>query len=173
MKIDIAQLLEKTGATLEKKGELELTGHELDEEGSRLVEPVSFEFSIFHSEAGLLSVDCNYQTQLEFPCGRCLKPIEKTLSEFISGLYVPTNYQREVELDEEQYRIEYSKGAIEPWQLIRQDVLVKIPMRPLCSEDCKGLCPDCGQNLNEGDCGHEQEKIDPRLEKLQDIDIEE
>jgi uncharacterized protein len=49
---------------------------------------------------------------------------------------------------------------------VRELALLDVPMRPLCRPDCQGLCMNCGQNLNEGDCGCEEEEIDPRLEAL-------
>jgi len=48
-------------------------------------------------------------------------------------------------------------------------VILSVPMKPLCKEDCKGLCPVCGANLNYEDCGHTQEKVDPRLLKLKEL----
>lgn len=51
---------------------------------------------------------------------------------------------------------------------IRQEVLLGYPLKSLCRSDCKGLCPVCGQNLNEGDCGHKAKPIDHSLSKLKD-----
>ena len=54
---------------------------------------------------------------------------------------------------------------------VRQALLVAIPMRPLCREDCKGLCPECGANLNYIDCGHHQEAADNRWDALRALNI--
>lgn len=172
MEIDIGHLLEQTGKTLEEEGELDRAQQPLEGTESQLDSAVEFTFEIFHAGEGLLRVNGSYKVDLRIPCSRCLEPLDKQLAEEIHGMYVPADCQREVELEENQYRVEYSGIEIDPWELIRQDVLVKIPMRPLCSEDCEGLCTVCGENLNESDCEHEQQKIDPRLEKLQDIDVE-
>ena len=53
--------------------------------------------------------------------------------------------------------------------VLRDTILLSIPLKPLCREECKGLCPVCGKNLNEGECEHvkkKEEEIDPRWEKL-------
>ena len=53
------------------------------------------------------------------------------------------------------------------YALLRDDILLELPTKFLCKPDCKGLCSQCGQNLNLGDCGCNQRRIDPRLEVLQ------
>ncbi|MBE2254377.1 MAG: DUF177 domain-containing protein [Myxococcus sp.] len=56
--------------------------------------------------------------------------------------------------------------------IVREQVLLALPVTVLCREDCKGLCPTCGQDLNENDCGHSEKKdIDVRLAKLKDIKL--
>ncbi len=53
--------------------------------------------------------------------------------------------------------------------LIREQVLLALPTRPLCQEDCRGLCPHCGINLNRSACGCRVETVDPRLEALRSL----
>ncbi len=57
-------------------------------------------------------------------------------------------------------------GSIDLTPILRDYTSLDIPIRQVCREDCKGFCPTCGLNLNEGDCGHRQESIDPRMEGL-------
>jgi uncharacterized protein len=62
-------------------------------------------------------------------------------------------------------------GEIDLEQLVRETVMPELPQAPLCSEDCLGLCPECGANRNEGPCGHEGGPGDPRwavLDRLRD-----
>lgn len=54
-------------------------------------------------------------------------------------------------------------------QLLTEDILLDLPSKFLCSSDCKGLCPVCGKNLNEGDCGCQRNSVDPRLAILQEL----
>jgi len=51
-------------------------------------------------------------------------------------------------------------------EAIRQNAIVAIPMKPLCREDCAGICPKCGKDLNQGECGCPTEEVDPRWAKL-------
>jgi len=60
-------------------------------------------------------------------------------------------------------------GSIDLTPILRDYATLDIPIRQLCKEDCKGLCPTCGMNLNLEDCGHRQESVDPRLEGLKEL----
>ena len=54
-------------------------------------------------------------------------------------------------------------------ELVLSDLLLNLPMKHLCREDCKGLCPKCGANLNEGECGCNRKPVDPRFAALRDL----
>ena len=54
-------------------------------------------------------------------------------------------------------------------QLLTEDILLDVPSKFLCSPGCKGLCPTCGKNLNQGPCGCERDTVDPRLAVLKDL----
>jgi uncharacterized protein len=60
-------------------------------------------------------------------------------------------------------------GSLDLSSIIRDYATLDIPIRHLCKKDCKGLCPVCGMNLNQKDCGHEVESVDPRLEGLKEL----
>ena len=59
--------------------------------------------------------------------------------------------------------------SIELDDLLREDILLELPTKFLCKPDCKGLCPQCGKNLNEGKCGCSARQVDPRLEILKKL----
>jgi len=63
----------------------------------------------------------------------------------------------------------YREGELDLGEIVREQLLLNIPMRPLCGESCKGLCPHCGANLNETTCGCEQKSIDPRMKALEKL----
>ena len=60
-------------------------------------------------------------------------------------------------------------GSIDLTPIIRDYAILDIPISQVCKLDCKGLCPICGANLNEEDCGHRQESVDPRLAGLKEM----
>ena len=65
--------------------------------------------------------------------------------------------------------IETPDFTLELDEVVISDIILHYPQKFLCSEDCKGLCPVCGKNRNEGDCGCEKQTVDPRLEILKQL----
>jgi uncharacterized protein len=63
----------------------------------------------------------------------------------------------------------YINDEIDIEDIIKEQMLLVIPIKRLCKDACKGLCPECGQNLNTGSCKCKKEKIDPRLAKLSEL----
>lgn len=104
-------------------------------------------------------------TQLS--CSRCLKsywqPLEINFTEMFSAHPAGDSGN---DLGEQPLPAD---GAIDLTPIIRDYATLEIPIRQLCSEDCKGLCPVCGENLNQEDCGHRQESFDPRMAELQKL----
>ncbi|MBR2790177.1 MAG: DUF177 domain-containing protein [Eggerthellaceae bacterium] len=86
-------------------------------------------------------------------CARCLEPVEVDLFGELEGYYLldPDDVPEDMEGDEFEVLPEDRKIDVAP--LITAALLLDVPMIPLCSEDCKGICPTCGANLNEGECG--------------------
>lgn len=107
----------------------------------------------------LVQVKCQAQTPSE--CARCLTEFPLHLDTEFSELYAFN--RRSVS---ESGLILPEDGKINLAPLLREYMLLAIPITPLCRQDCKGLCSECGENLNETVCQHTPEKIDPRLEML-------
>jgi uncharacterized protein len=101
-------------------------------------------------------------------CGRCLKeiifPIDIDFEKEID--FTLSDEERVEGLDETNYIIGYN---LDVEVLIYDEVLIEFPMQLLCSEDCKGLCPKCGANLNEETCDCDTTVYDPRMSVIQDI----
>ena len=97
------------------------------------------------------------------PCARCLAPVARDFSIEIdlSVVTAPTESDEDFILAEGQ-KIDLGSFATET-------VLLNLPLRLLCREDCKGLCPKCGKNLNEGECNCDHKEIDPRMEPLRKL----
>ena len=76
------------------------------------------------------------------------------------------------DFEEEFDKSEAVEDLIDVTELLRDVLIAGQPMKNLCKADCKGLCPECGANLNEGDCGCDKLKIDPRLATLENFKTE-
>ncbi|MDP2919334.1 MAG: DUF177 domain-containing protein [Dehalococcoidia bacterium] len=108
--------------------------------------------------------------ELQFVCGRCLKPFPCKLNMDIEEEYQPTvdiNTGTHIPPPDESGAFTIDEHhVLDLTEAIRQYKETTIPMKPLCREDCAGICPTCGKDLNEGQCGCPAEVIDPRWAEL-------
>ncbi|MFP4687955.1 MAG: YceD family protein [bacterium] len=173
MKINIESLLKKTDNKFHIEECYESEEYGLDIDRARLAGGLEVNGELHHVGDGIIRLRGTYRVKLEINCSRCLKPEIESRFKGIKGVFVPSGYEAEVDMEGDEYRAEYEENSLSLWDILRQDILLSIPMQPLCTDECKGLCPVCGQDLNEKDCGHKTESVDPRLEALKDIEIEE
>jgi uncharacterized protein len=101
-------------------------------------------------------------TELEAECNRCLEPIHVALEMPVEELFV---YPPEPGDD----YVLFDDGILDLAPIVRQEVVLNTPIGALCRENCAGLCPECGANLNDGACGCEDAHIDPRLAALKEL----
>ena len=105
---------------------------------------------------------------LERECRRCLDPLEIPLQEDLDILFVPEAGPDEEEVAEDEGVREFSEvaGVLELGEAVRAEAILAAPRFVECSEDCKGLCPQCGINRNQETCDCTRREPDPRWEKL-------
>lgn len=110
------------------------------------------------------SADLKADVSFDFsiPCDRCAEPIDRHYEYTFFHVLVRSLENRE---DDDRF-IEIREEKLDLDGLMREDILLELPTKFLCREDCRGLCPVCGKNLNEGPCGCEKHPADPRLEAL-------
>lgn len=106
-------------------------------------------------------------------CDRCLAPIAEPVSAPIE-LWIETGEAKapepELELEETDLGVLHLAGEVldtEP--LLAEQLLLNVPMKPLCRPDCRGLCPTCGADLNQGDCRCSHDEVDPRWAALAEL----
>ena len=115
----------------------------------------------------------NVGTELELDCSRCLEPFSLPIDFAFDQRYLPmseasTAAEREVP-EEDLQTSYYREDAIDLNELMREQFYLVLPMKPLCREDCHGLCPVCGTNLNRGTCACPREWEDPRMAVLRKL----
>jgi uncharacterized protein len=129
-------------------------------------------------------VRARFQVPLSGQCKRCLKQVRLDEPVDLTRTYVPEDQaanqpgdHREAEsegsfdpglVDEETY----SARQVDLRPAVREQILLQIPSSPLCGEDCLGLCPRCGKDLNEGECGCDRSVMDPRWAALKGIQLQ-
>ena len=133
--------------------------------------PVVLDFDI-HKDKEKFRLVGSVRTELELPCSRCLEPFRFPVEATFDQRYLPAAdaaaQSEDVELGEEDVEVSYYRDdAIDLAGLMREQFYLALPMKPLCNDDCKGLCPQCGTNRNVSQCSCTQGWVDPRLAALQ------
>jgi uncharacterized protein len=145
-----------------------------DRDAFIVVEPVTLGFDLY-KDKDLFRLVGRVQSMLEMPCSRCLEPFRVSVDAPVDLRYRPRPAQgaegeREVQEDDFSTAF-YDNDAIDLGQLMSEQFYLALPMKPLCTEGCLGLCSQCGTNLNRERCSCASEWEDPRfaaLKALQD-----
>jgi uncharacterized protein len=122
-----------------------------------------------------LRVAGNLDTVLEVNCSRCLEPVQIRVTKPFDLFFrerdeAMFDEDEEVELEEEDTRTAFFTGTkLAIGDILREQILLGLPMKALCTIDCKGLCPTCGTNRNSGGCDCPEEEFNPRMDTLLEI----
>jgi uncharacterized protein len=147
---------------------------EVAEEGDpyQIVAPVELAFDI-HKDKDRFRLVGTVKTELELACSRCLEPFRLPVNATFDLRYLPaseasTEPDREVEENDLETSF-YRDDQIDLNELLREQFYLALPMKPLCRDDCRGLCAQCGTNLNTGTCDCAPAWEDPRLAPLRNL----
>jgi uncharacterized protein len=130
--------------------------------------PIEVALEVFNSGTALL-VEGTFKGKAYLPCARCL---EETLVEVQGKIQeqfsLPGITSPELGLIDqvEPKEAAFADQILNVTELIRQQILINLPLRVLCKASCKGMCPECGQNLNEGKCECPETPGDPAWQAL-------
>lgn len=122
--------------------------------------------AVMHGSFAVLDAEVSFDFSV--PCDRCASQINKHFAYRFSHILV-ASLSNEEDADDDKYVVLQEDGTLDLDSLLQEDILLELPTKFLCSANCKGLCPVCGKNLNEGPCGCSQHRIDPRLEVLRQL----
>ncbi|HXP08611.1 MAG TPA: DUF177 domain-containing protein [Acidobacteriaceae bacterium] len=126
-----------------------------------------------HDNIQDIRLRAGYQGNFEMPCARCLDPVAYRLEEQFDLLFRPTGVDAaaaEHAISTSDTEIGYYEGgrlAVE--DVLREQVLLSLPARALCQQECKGLCPSCGRNRNTEVCDCDRTQVDARWTALADL----
>lgn len=139
----------------------------------RVAEPVELSMDVEKAGGDAYNVKGTINTTLELDCGRCLEPFALPVEATFDLRYVPAventgEDEREI-AEDDLTTAYYREGSLDLIDLLREQFQLALPMKPLCIEVCKGLCPECGTNLNRAQCGCTPTWEDPRLAALKGL----
>ena len=166
MVIDVSSILKEFGGKISFDDKAEISDLNFGGGDYRFKESLNVKGGISNT-GGTLALRAEVSGVMETQCARCMKdidvPIDFELSETLmrndDGIVIP----------EDEDIIVFEGNTVSLDEIIENSFITNLSPRYLCSEDCKGLCPKCGADLNEGDCGCVDDDIDPRWAALADM----
>lgn len=172
MRLDLSHIRQAETAFLRQ---YEPSGFAEDDEDYRVIAPVSLGFTI-HKDHDRFRLVGSVATTLELACSRCLEPFRLPVNAAFDLRYLPAGAGQEEaaaesggdgEVHDAEVSVSfYRDDEIDLADLLREQFYLALPMKPLCREDCQGLCPQCGVNRNVETCQCSTRWDDPRLSAL-------
>ena len=162
MKLDLKRISGTDGAVIPFSYDADLTKEEMNGEYPFRT-PVHIEGEV-RNHLGVLRLQASASALYETQCARCLAPVKKDVTAQCSYVLV-----QEVQEDDRDDMYLIDGQSIELDDIIIPALLLEVDFAYYCKPDCKGLCPKCGKNLNEGPCGCSTREIDSRLAVLQKL----
>jgi uncharacterized protein len=192
MVVKIEQILE-TGLKLDEPIGLQLLQEALggagQDTGFRATQPSTLHAS-FRKVSGGVLLQANFTAHVAAPCKRCLTDVALDVPVAFTLNLVPESLAKGEGIGKDDTEDDRGQGeragtfemedtdqevfdgkTIDLDPIVREQVLLALPMNAVCREDCKGLCSQCGQNLNEKQCGCQPKVVDPRLAPLMNIKL--
>jgi uncharacterized protein len=168
MKIEFKKGLEDWSETLKLEESPEAL--ELCAEGASFDHPVKVDLLVSKSGDQLICRG-KVNTSVRLECSRCLSVYDEPLISSLDFVVDFGESAQEYRSEEEDnyFVADPSSDSFQIDNLVRETIILALPLKPLCSEDCKGLCPICGTDLNTSQCCCVKEETDPRWEKLKGL----
>ena len=116
-----------------------------------------------NTKKGIL-FEADGNTEAVYLCSRCLERVKVPIQFNINEMFYPSG-----SVENEKEAETFCDDEMDLTDVIQRSILENLPMKVVCKEECKGLCPKCGKNLNEGDCDCNDTEFDPRLESLRTL----
>ena len=168
MLINLSDVLSEHHKTIEEIVPVEMTKFKTSFGCFPIIEKQTAHIVVKHVKQRELSIEGIADVIIEIPCDRCLEPVKVPFGlRFVKNVDLQESDDiKSDELDEKNYIDGYN---LDVDKLLYNEILIGWPMKILCSEDCKGICNVCGQNLNEGSCDCEDTSLDPRMSVIRDV----
>jgi len=172
MEINLSKIKMTPGASHRFSFEETLSPEEYGYGEYRLEGSVTCEGSVTNSGNGSYALSASYSSVAVLICSRCGQDFSIPVSGEMEAMFSADPSESE---DGECSVYRFENDCIDLGEAVAGEIFFSLPMQPLCREDCRGLCPVCGADLNKKSCSCQSDRIDPRWEKLKNfmIDIDE
>lgn len=162
MTIDVSSILKEIGGRINISGDVNMPDTDFLGE-YHFDKPLHVKGTVSNNGKSLI-LRAEAEGEMNTNCARCMKEITVPVR-----FELDENLAREDEGASDEDVIIFSDATFEIDGIVQDSFLMNVEGKYLCKEDCKGLCPNCGKDLNEGECGCQDENIDPRWAALLDI----
>ena len=166
MLINLSDVLTSEDRQVHKNADLEMTCFESRMGRYEIVEKSLVSFTFTNIEDGKARVEGSVKLKFRAECDRCLAEVPVTMELDFDRVVVSPDVATEEEIDDLSFMEGYQLNVE---TFVYNEIIGNWPAKILCKEDCKGICPKCGQNLNIRDCGCDTFVPDPRMAAIQDI----
>ena len=163
MIIDLSDIIKDYGGRMNVSASIEMDDTEFLGESFKFQKPLKVEGAIINNTKSL-ELSAKAEGEMQVHCARCSQPFNVPVKFRIHEILV-----REGSDSADDETVVFSGEKLDISDIIMNSFLMSVSGKYLCSEDCKGLCPKCGADLNDGDCGCDKDEIDPRWADLQKI----
>lgn len=160
MFIDISEIMMIKGGNMSFSVSESIDEKDFMPDVNKFLSPVKVKGTVTNIK-GDFHVEGEGTTVVQMSCSRCLKPVDVNIEFDVDEIFSNTGKEEEAET--------FTGSTIELSSVVKKCILFSLPMKVVCDEDCKGLCPVCGMDLNEGDCGCDTAYINPKFESLRSL----
>ncbi len=161
--LTISQIIGKTGESMEVSFSENVENTMGYPDVVCFSEPVVIKGVLTNTKKGIL-FEADGNTEAVYLCSRCLERVKVPIQFNINEMFYPSG-----SVENEKEAETFCDDEMDLTDVIQRSILENLPMKVVCKEECKGLCPKCGKNLNEGDCNCNDTEFDPRLESLRTL----
>ncbi|MBE7013003.1 MAG: DUF177 domain-containing protein [Ruminococcaceae bacterium] len=162
MKIDVSKIVKSDGATMDVSADIAIGSINFNGQEYVFLSPFKVKGIIKNSD-GSLHLDAHVTARFSTLCARCLQEIERSFEFDMSEDYTSSP------VEEDSLFLPIVSNTVDLAVAVEDNFCTSLPIRFLCSDDCKGLCHICGMNHNTGTCDCDTTEIDPRLAVLKDF----
>lgn len=165
MKMELSRLIDRTVYEIDFEHSLDLVKIQSTSGEIVLANPVIVKGSVYKTDDDLyLNAKVSYEYYEN--CARCLKEFVNKAETVLSGRLMETSQSLDTDDEPVFY---YDNDHLEIKEQVLTSILLSLPMKSLCNDNCRGLCLVCGKDLNIEECSCDIQEIDPRLAKLKDL----
>ncbi len=168
MLVNLSDVLSEQHRPIEVDVSLEMESFQSSIGEYPIIEKEPAHILVKHVKERELEISGKARLMISIPCDRCLEDVPmEFLLDFVKNIDLSvSDDEQEDDLDEKNYIDGYN---LDVDKLLYNEILIGWPMKILCSEDCKGICNTCGQNLNKATCDCEDTSLDPRMSVIRDV----